>query len=135
MDALEFFNLHVSAGKSSLKPSLIEAKPVQAPSDATKPSVGVQPYEGRLLATVGFMLVWAVAVFTISNARKKRSRTGRASNRLKQVPCRNCQFYSDNNYLKCAIHPTVALTEQAINCSDYEPPTASDKGWRLKAEG
>ncbi|MCL1473143.1 hypothetical protein [Argonema antarcticum] len=38
-----------------------------------------------------------------------------------QIPCRKCRFFSGNHYLKCAIQPSVALTEQAIHCSDYCP--------------
>ena len=38
-----------------------------------------------------------------------------------QIPCRKCQFFSGNHHLKCAVHPSVALTEKAIHCSDYCP--------------
>lgn len=37
-----------------------------------------------------------------------------------QSPCRKCQFFNENNYLNCALHPSVALTNQAVNCSDYD---------------
>jgi len=37
-----------------------------------------------------------------------------------QSPCRKCQFFDDNNYLNCAVHPSVVLTNKAANCSDYE---------------
>ncbi|HEY9833649.1 MAG TPA: hypothetical protein V6D26_24065 [Stenomitos sp.] len=40
---------------------------------------------------------------------------------ISQVPCRNCQFFSSNPYLQCAVHPGMALTDKAINCSDYCP--------------
>lgn len=40
---------------------------------------------------------------------------------ISQVPCRNCQFFSSNPYLQCAVHPGMALTENAVNCSDYCP--------------
>ncbi len=36
-----------------------------------------------------------------------------------QTPCRNCQFYDRNPYLKCAVHPNRVFTKQAINCVDY----------------
>ncbi len=39
--------------------------------------------------------------------------------RLHQIPCLKCQFFSGSHYLKCALHPTEAMTEAAINCSDY----------------
>jgi hypothetical protein len=37
-----------------------------------------------------------------------------------QVPCRNCQFFSNNFYLNCAVNATLVLTKEAINCSDYK---------------
>jgi hypothetical protein len=33
---------------------------------------------------------------------------------ISQVPCRNCQFFSSNPYLPCAVHPGMALTENAV---------------------
>lgn len=41
---------------------------------------------------------------------------------LRQVsPCKRCQFFHDNGYLKCAVHPARALTPEARNCQDYRP--------------
>ncbi len=37
-----------------------------------------------------------------------------------QSPCRKCQFFDENNYLNCAVHPSIVLTNQAVNCSDYD---------------
>lgn len=39
--------------------------------------------------------------------------------RLHQIPCPNCQFFTDDFRLKCTLHPTYALTEEAINCCDF----------------
>jgi hypothetical protein len=33
--------------------------------------------------------------------------------------CHRCRYFSNNAYLKCAIHPVTVLTEQVANCSDY----------------
>ncbi|PSB39849.1 hypothetical protein C7B69_01275, partial [filamentous cyanobacterium Phorm 46] len=35
--------------------------------------------------------------------------------------CHRCRYFSDNSYLKCALHPATALTEQAVDCRDYCP--------------
>ncbi|MEA5507288.1 hypothetical protein VB735_30185 [Halotia wernerae UHCC 0503] len=40
---------------------------------------------------------------------------------LHKVPCKNCQFYSNNNYLKCAVKPDIVMTEEAKDCSEYSP--------------
>ncbi len=41
--------------------------------------------------------------------------------RRHQIPCSGCHFLTDNNYLKCTVHPASAVTEDAINCSDFCP--------------
>jgi hypothetical protein len=38
-----------------------------------------------------------------------------------KIPCDRCQFLSRNSYLQCAIHPSIAATENAVDCADYEP--------------
>lgn len=38
-----------------------------------------------------------------------------------QLPCKNCQFYSHNHYLKCAVQPCIVMTEEAKNCAEYSP--------------
>ena len=43
--------------------------------------------------------------------------------RLHQIPCAHCDFFTGDYCLKCTVHPTKALTEEAINCLDYEPTT------------
>ena len=40
---------------------------------------------------------------------------------LQKVPCNNCIFFSDNLYLKCAVQPSIVLTNKAMKCSDYAP--------------
>lgn len=39
--------------------------------------------------------------------------------RMHRIPCLNCQFFSGNRHLKCALHPNEAMTESAIDCPDY----------------
>jgi hypothetical protein len=36
-------------------------------------------------------------------------------------PCRNCRFFTSNRYLWCTVHPSIVLTQQAIDCADYSP--------------
>jgi hypothetical protein len=40
---------------------------------------------------------------------------------LNKLPCQNCEFFCSNNYLKCAVQPSMVMTEEAKNCSDYSP--------------
>jgi hypothetical protein len=36
-----------------------------------------------------------------------------------RISCSHCHYFSQNPYLKCALHPTTVLTEQAADCRDY----------------
>ncbi|MBE9019691.1 hypothetical protein IQ272_26880 [Chroococcidiopsidales cyanobacterium LEGE 13417] len=41
--------------------------------------------------------------------------------RMHQIPCPDCQFFTGDYQLKCALHPHTALSEEAIGCSDFCP--------------
>lgn len=40
--------------------------------------------------------------------------------RMHQIPCTKCLFFTGDYHLKCTINPSTANTEQAIGCSDYQ---------------
>ncbi|AFZ32416.1 hypothetical protein Glo7428_3962 [Gloeocapsa sp. PCC 7428] len=40
---------------------------------------------------------------------------------LNKIPCSNCRYFSSNPYLKCAVNPKIALTQEAIDCTEYSP--------------
>jgi hypothetical protein len=50
-------------------------------------------------------------------------------NNLQQHSCQNCRYFSNNKYLKCAVNPTIALTEEAKNCHDYHPQKPLKTTW------
>ena len=41
--------------------------------------------------------------------------------RLHQVPCHNCKYFTNSCYLKCTVNPHLACSEDAIDCRDYQP--------------
>lgn len=41
--------------------------------------------------------------------------------RLHQIPCHHCVFFTGEYNLKCAVHPCKAFKEEAIGCADYQP--------------
>lgn len=53
--------------------------------------------------------LWAGTRDAVSNAKT-----------MHEIPCANCQFFTNTHYLKCPVHPTSALSPDAINCPDYE---------------
>jgi len=49
--------------------------------------------------------------------------------RFHQAPCKSCEFFQQNPHLKCAVNPSVVLTQEALNCPDYYP---HHKHWFLE---
>jgi hypothetical protein len=44
--------------------------------------------------------------------------------KLHQVPCDQCLYFTGSCYLKCAVNPSTAFTEAAIDCRDFTPVSA-----------
>ncbi len=54
--------------------------------------------------------------------------------RLHQVPCSHCAFFTGDYRLKCTVHPSKALSEEAIGCLDYEPIAASPRSNSVRSQ-
>ena len=40
--------------------------------------------------------------------------------KMHQIPCTNCRFFTNDYRLKCTAQPYIANTEEAIHCLDYQ---------------
>jgi hypothetical protein len=69
---------------------------------------------------IGFVICWA-AIFLMLSKRVRLARKEIAINikTLEQIPCKNCNFYSNDPHLKCAVNPSAVMTEKAVDCTDY----------------
>ena len=74
-----------------------------------------QPIVPSLCLITAWTLV-VLLMWTISIAARDGIATVR---RLHQIPCANCQYFTGNYILKCTVHPTSALTSEAIDCYDF----------------
>ena len=54
--------------------------------------------------------------------------------RLHQIPCSRCAFFTGDYRLKCTVHPCKALSEEAIDCLDYEPTSVSTRPTCLQSQ-
>ncbi|MBD6619390.1 hypothetical protein FNW02_27070 [Komarekiella sp. 'clone 1'] len=97
---------------SQNKPKIEQAQP----NELTIPDVVIS------LSPLGFIFGWIVFFIALRKIRtfldNKMVFTIKG---LDKVPCKNCKFYSNNHYLKCAVNPSIVLTEEAMNCSEYSP--------------
>lgn len=39
--------------------------------------------------------------------------------RLHQIPCDKCMYFTGDYRLKCTVNPTVAMSDRAIGCRDF----------------
>lgn len=73
------------------------------------------------LGPFGFIVSWAVLFFMLSKIGRGATNEILLNMKpLKQVPCKNCQFFCNNAHLKCAVQPSLVLTAKAVDCSDYK---------------
>jgi hypothetical protein len=74
------------------------------------------------LTPIGLVFSWVIFFLILRKIRSlledKMVVTVKGSH---QLPCRNCRFYTNNHYLKCAVQPSIVMTEEAKNCSEYSP--------------
>lgn len=105
---------------------VMEIRLVEIQQETTQPKT-VKLDEKVIPAGLGYILpittltLWAIAAWKISNALKHVKSKIEINRCSWQTPCKNCKYFADNFYLKCAIHPSTVLTKEAINCSDYCP--------------
>jgi len=78
--------------------------------------------------SLGFIVAWVVFFLMLSKLRTVvDNKIVFTINSLNKLPCQNCEFFCSNNYLKCAVQPSMVMTEAAKNCSDYSPKTKSNR--------
>jgi hypothetical protein len=70
-----------------------------------------------LIITTSFILLWVWTTLIIT----KRERYGSNANPSRLTICRKCQYFNHNIYVKCALNPALAMTEQAVDCADFWP--------------
>ncbi len=47
--------------------------------------------------------------------------------RLHRIPCSGCAYFTGDYRLKCTLHPVEALTEEALECLDFEEGSCSNQ--------
>ncbi len=65
-------------------------------------------------------LAWAIVFMTLWNLFAASRDTVKRAQTMHQIPCANCQFFTNDYRLKCTVHPNTALTESAIGCRDFD---------------
>jgi hypothetical protein len=88
-----------------------------------------------LLVPICFVLAWTIVLLIGWNTWAAIRDSITNAKQMHQIPCANCQFFTNDHRLKCPVHPSEALSDAAINCPDYAPstyPTISYTGDRYE---
>ena len=75
------------------------------------------------LVPICFVCAWSLvilAAWSMWSAAKDGIATAQ---QMHQIPCTGCQYFTDDYRLKCTVNPSIANTEEAIECMDYQPKT------------
>ncbi|ACC82890.1 hypothetical protein [Nostoc punctiforme] len=80
---------------------------------------GIQP----LLIPICFITAWTVTILVVLSLWTAARDSVTTAKQMHQIPCTGCQFFTDNYRLKCTVRPSIANTEEAIDCLDYQPKT------------
>ena len=93
-------------------------------SIAIQPSNSLLPSQRRIEMDTTFQLVMGLMILStigllIHTCIPKGRQRFSSFKPLPKTPCCRCRYFSNNSYLKCALHPETALTEQAVDCRDY----------------
>jgi hypothetical protein len=103
------------------QPTFSETQSSQLRQTPLSPEGNLIPNAGIFLIFIDFAVILAILVFPFLQELSKFKMNSIPFVRASRIPCRNCRFLSSSSYLKCAVHPTTALTEEAIACPDYRP--------------
>lgn len=72
-----------------------------------------------ILVPICFIAIWAGVVCVIADTWKLNRKEVKTTRQIAQLPCKKCQYFSNNPYMKCAVNPYVAMTPAANDCSEF----------------
>jgi hypothetical protein len=98
---------------------LIDTKQRQSTSNITHLDKDNIPEIGIVFLVVAFIVAAILLLFKYARFGKVLADRTHTPEAFYKIPCRSCRYFSHNPYLNCAIHPSLVLTGQAIDCPDY----------------
>jgi hypothetical protein len=78
------------------------------------------------MVAIFFICLWILIMIGFSFSALLALKQGASEvKKLHQIPCYNCDFFTNDHRLKCTVNPIMACTEDAICCRDFEPKTVN----------
>ena len=78
-----------------------------------------------LLVPICFTSAWVFIALTAWSVLSAMQDGIKNVEQLHKIPCADCRFFTGDYHLKCTVHPSRALSEDAISCPDFEPRARS----------
>lgn len=107
--------------KYDLNVKLTPVNPIATQPVQTNQERVIRSGDGLFLIRFGFTMILVVAILMLAKAWKVVRAKNVTFNYFPKLPCKNCHFFTNNQYLRCTVRPSCVLTEQALYCSDYRP--------------
>ncbi|MUG94783.1 hypothetical protein F7734_21395 [Scytonema sp. UIC 10036] len=79
----------------------------------------VQPF----VVPICFLSAWSLTITVAWSLWTAARDSVSTAKQMHQIPCVGCQYFTNDYRLKCTVHPSIANTEEAITCLDYQPKT------------
>ncbi|MDY7024079.1 MAG: hypothetical protein SWJ54_22480, partial [Cyanobacteriota bacterium] len=95
-----------------------EVPPSEQSNTQTSSSLGTTEFVYLVSGFVGIFLI--VVLIKQLQARKLIRSQLSWQKSCQKIPCNSCQYFNNNIYMKCAVQPTLVLSEKAKDCPDYE---------------
>ena len=78
------------------------------------------PSGGTFFIPFGFIVIaWIFLILSRLEIWKTLGNQKTATKHYSKAPCSKCRFFENNPYLKCTVHPSKVLSEEAKDCPDY----------------
>lgn len=91
----------------------------------------LQPYLGPFC----FVMAWTIVILGLWQLVAATHDGVKRAQTMHRIPCADCGFFTNQAVLKCPLHPSQAMSEEAIGCLDFEtanPTLAAHQ--RLKSD-
>ena len=102
-----------------METKLIEIQPSSSIPSSQK-AIELRPADITFFIILNLALLAAIAILIYAFITKRKRASSGFKPPLKSI-CHRCQYFSDNRYLKCALHPVTVMTEETMNCADHRP--------------
>lgn len=73
-----------------------------------------------VLVPLCFVVAWSLVALTLWQLIAITRDGMKRAKLMHQIPCADCRYFTNSPFLKCPLHPSTALSEAAIDCTDYE---------------